>query len=129
MSEVPTPVPVEATAPPAEVAAAGEFAGKAVIGSEFDFSNLLDPNFDDSALTVEDAAVRGEPRVGRGSDLVGAELYNVETTAITLGLTTEEFNKARSMGLLSAPSGNPGLISSLDDEQRAGILEQINAQQ
>ncbi len=127
MTEV--PAPIESAPAPAEVAAAGEFAGNAVIGSEFDFSNLLDPNFDNSGFTAEDAAVRGEPKVGRGADLAGAEKYNVETTATTLGLTAEEFDKARKMGLLSAPSGNPGIISSLDDEQRVGILEQINAQQ
>ena len=119
------PAPVEAVAPaPEAVAAAGNFAGKSLLGeaNDFDFSALLDPNFDTSSLTVEGAAVRGPEKTWASVNLAAAESTNMDTAATNLNLTPEEYSFARQAGLLRPESGNPGEVSTLSDEQRAAIV-------
>ncbi|MDO8265656.1 MAG: hypothetical protein Q7T41_01785 [Candidatus Saccharibacteria bacterium] len=118
------PAPVEAPVP-AEVAAVGNFAGKTLLGdtNDFDFSALLDPNFDASKLTVEDAAVRGSGNTWFDKpSLAGAEAANKDDAAKDLGLTPKEYRLARQAGELRPKSGNPGELSTISAKQRAAIV-------
>jgi len=102
----------------------GAFVGKAVIGEEFDFDQLLIPDYDNSSLTVEDAAVRGPRAAGQGADLYAAGSSNIDNAAQNLGLSTEQYKSARADGQLRPQSGNPGEVTRLSDEARAAIVNE-----
>jgi hypothetical protein len=50
-------------------------------------------------------------------NLAAAEAHNKLTTATEYGLTVDQFDHARALGMLSATTGNPGLARPSLDRQ------------
>ncbi len=90
-----------------------------------DIHNLVHGT-DDLGRTVADAAVRTPAKTGIGANLYTAEQGNKDAAGKGLGLDTQQYEAARSQGLLRPTVGNPGEISRLSDERRDEIVTKIS---